>query len=164
MTDTTAQTRLAHTGEDGVEIGETLPERTHYAHTRYAASNTPGVIWFDPRDGREKFAIGTTGEDLEAVGDEAITGVAIKPFRPESFGDPAAKYVVKIQLVRRERENADREAYETFVRINTYGRSEVCESLAAAREYCRENVPGYADAPRKDAVRERTDIGSSEGE
>ncbi|ELY85413.1 hypothetical protein [Natrinema gari] len=155
------QTTLEAVG-DTPEIGVTLEKRTHYAHTRYAASETAGVIWYDPRDGRENYAVpNPTPEDALAVGEDTMTRVKIRPHRPASHGDPADRYVVNYSVVRKVEIDTTTEGWvapnlpDTYVDTRTYGGSEVFDSLEAAREYCRENVPGYADAPRKDAVRAR---------
>jgi len=161
MSDTKSQRELAEystdqTGADSPEIGVSLDDRTHYAHVRYAASDEAGVVWYDPRDGREYYTLpDAPADDAMAVGDEAVTSVKIMPFRPAAHGEPAEKYVIKRQRKRKEREGVDREWLDEYVRVNTYGTSEVHESLEAAREWCRENVAGYATAPRRDAVSAR---------
>lgn len=152
----TDQPTLSEATDPGPEIGITLDERTHYAHVRYAASETAGVIWYDPRDGREKFSTGETGADLEDVGDECLTSVRVHPFRPGSHGDPGERYFVEQNVTRKERHNADRDGYEEYVITGSYGRTEVFDSLADARQWCRENIDGYADAEYRDAVAERT--------
>ncbi|AQL41649.1 hypothetical protein BV210_02485 [Halorientalis sp. IM1011] len=152
------QQTLAASADTGPEIGKSLAERTHYAHVRYAAIDEAGVIWYDPRDGREYFTTGASGDDLQAVGDEVLTSVKIIPFRPSDHGEPAARYVINPQLSRKVRHNEDCEFREEFVRTDTFGKSDVVESLAAAREWCREHIPGYDDADYRNAVAERTDI------
>ena len=156
QTQTTLDTDL--TGADAPEIGVTLTDRTHYAHTRYAASDEAGVVWYDPRDGREYYATGTSGDDLTTVGDETRTSVEVTPYQPTEFGTPAARYVVNQHIARYERRNAECDWRETFETVGHYGRSEVFDSLDDARAWCCDHVDGYASAPRRDAVGDRTDI------
>lgn len=144
------------TGADSPVIGKQLDDRTHYAHVRYAARDEPRIIWYDPRDGREKFATGNFDEDLDAVGDKYLTNVKIKPFRPATFGNPADRYIIEKNYARKNIYNEDRKGHETYVGIRHSVASEVFESLEAAREWCRDHVDGYRDAPRRDAVAERT--------
>lgn len=143
------------TGADAPTIGEDFDGRTHYAHARYAANNQPGIIWFDPRDGREHYALEAGEDDLDDVGDEVLTRVSIKPYRPTDHGRPADQYSVKQQTPRRELVNADSEFHETTTQVATYVETEVFDSLEAAREWCRSNIEGYTEAPRRDAVRSR---------
>lgn len=145
------------TGADSPPIGEQLTEYTHYAHVRYAASDESAVVWYDPRDGRERFVTGNREADLDTVGDEHLSSVAIKPYRPESFGDPATKYLIERNYARKELLNADRDWCDTSVIVSTFGKSDVVEGLETAREWCRENITGYATAPRRDAVAARID-------
>lgn len=153
----TLSTAAARARDDGPSVGADVSERTHYAHTRYAVSDAAGVIWFDPRDGRENFATGRDADALQSVGDEVVTGCAIRPHRPTCQGDPAAEYVVKRHRTERVRRNADCEFRETIVRNESYVASIVCDSLAAARAWCAEHIPGYAAAEWRDAVSARTD-------
>lgn len=155
---TTIETATVLDGDVGPAIGATLADRTHYAHTRYVVSDEPGVIWYDPRDGRENFATGRSGDGCDAVGDSVVTGCAIRPHRPTAHGDPAAEYVVKRHRTELVRRNADCEFRDTIVRQESYVQSVVCESLAAARAWCCEHIPGYEDAEWRDAVATRTDI------
>lgn len=48
----TRQPSLSEVTNERPQTGCALDERTHYAHTRYAATEH-GVIWYDPRDGHE---------------------------------------------------------------------------------------------------------------
>ena len=145
------------TGADSPPIGQQLAGYTHYAHARYAASDESEVVWYDPRDGREWFATGKREADLTTVDDEHLSSVTVKPYRPESFGDPAAKYLIERNFARKERLNTDRDWCDTSVIVKTFGKSDVVEGIEAAREWCRKNIMGYADAPRRDAVAARTD-------
>ncbi|OLZ39088.1 hypothetical protein A6E15_19180 [Natrinema saccharevitans] len=140
---------------DGIEIGQQLDERTHYAHVRYAARDAPGVIWYDPRDGREylTFDVEADPDDLE-VGESVVTSVKIMPYQPAEYGEPAAKYVVKRQRAQKELVEPTGEG-EPFPTVRTYGGSEVFDSLEAARTHLRETFDEYAAAPRRDAVRTR---------
>lgn len=144
------------TGGDSPTIGKQLPDRTHYAHVRYAAADEAGIVWYDPRDGRERFATGKQDTDLDTGGDKHLTSVAIKPYQPESFGEPATTYLIERNHARKEQLNADREGCETTGSVAHSVQSDVVEGLETAREWCREHISGYADAPRRNAVAARS--------
>ena len=115
-----------------------------YAQARYAARDTPGVVWYDPRDGHE--AIRIDHDDSEIVaGQRRLVAAKIAPYQPAEFGTPAEQYFTEL-------------VFETRVTHDggTAARREVHDSLATARAYLGEHVPGYDDAPRRDAVRHRT--------
>jgi len=154
----TLDTAVARGFDDGPAIGADLAEHTHYAHTRYAVSDEPEAIWYDPRDGRENYATGLDGDALDAVGDEVVTGCAIRPHRPTTHGETAAQYVVRRHRTEMVRRNADCEFRETIERRESYVASVVCDSLAEARAWCCEHIPGYEDAAWRDAVAAQTDI------
>ena len=128
----------AHTNEaDG-------PTAPHYAHVRYAASDTPGVVWYDPRDGREAIRLDHDESEIEA-GQRRLVAAKVSPYRPAEFGTPAEWYLT-------ERVFETRDTHHS----GTSARREVHGSLAAARAHLGEHVPVYDDAPRRDAVRHRT--------
>ncbi len=140
---------------DDIEVGQQLEERTHYAHVRYAARDAPGVIWYDPRDGREyiNFGVETDRDDLD-LGESVVTSVKLMPYQPTEYGKPAEKYVVKRQRAQKELVEPTGEG-APFPTVRTYGSSEVFDSLEAARTHLRETFDEYAAAPRRDAVRTR---------
>jgi len=117
-----------------------------YAQVRYATRDTPGVIWYDPRDHRESIQLdhSETADELP-VGQRRLGGAAITPYRPAEFGTPAQQY--RTQLVSQE---GDTHGSRSFAR------TQVHDSLAAAQAHLSKHVPGYDDAPRRDAVRHRT--------
>jgi hypothetical protein len=115
-----------------------------YAHARYAARDTPDVIWYDPRDGRETIRISHDESEIVA-GQRRLVAAKITPYQPAEFGTPAERYLTELVFEERERHDS-----------GTAARREVHDSLTAARAYLREHVQGYGDAPRRDAVRERT--------
>jgi len=147
------------TGADSPQVGARLEERTHYAHTRYAAVEDPGVIYFDPRDGREKFCLGNSVDGLEHLDNRVMTSVTIKPYQSADFGQPANRYVVKRSYAELELFNVGDECTPPKVWPKSIGESEVLDGLEEAREFCREHVKGYETAPRRDAVDERLGIG-----
>lgn len=141
-----------------------LAERTHLAHVRYAASDEAGVIFTDPRDGRENFSTGQSGSDLD-VGEECITSVSIRPFRPSTYGEPADRYVTRrSRSMRREVESSKWGDDSTYEQTQQSALSEVHDSLGAARAWCREHVPGYDEADRVDVIATRTDIAPADTE
>jgi len=119
-----------------------------YAHARYAARDTPGVIWYDPRDGRETIRFEHDESEIVA-GQRRLVTARIAPYQPAEFGTPAERYLTV--LVFEERKGHD---------SGTAARREVHPSLADARAHLSEHVPGYDDAPQRDAVRERTGFDS----
>lgn len=147
-------TVTTQTTEDTPEVGQKLEERTHYGHVRYASRDSPGVIWYDPRDGRENFSFDVDPMAELDVGESTVTHAKIRPFRPSEYGEPADKYVVKITRTEKELFKHDTEPFET---TRQYGSSEQYDSLEAARDSLRERFDEYATAPRNDAVRSRTD-------
>ena len=148
----------------GIDLEYQASARTHRAHVRYAASDTPGVVWYDPRDGRERYTLTTEGSDsatestsvtvaaFDGMDDRVLTSVIVRPHRPGAAVD--GKYLIVRNYARLEtfrRFHAGRHI-DSVVRVGACVDSTVVDSLEAAREHCREHVPGYADAPRRDAV------------
>ena len=71
------------------------PTPPHYAHVRYAAWDTPGVVWYDPRDGRE--AIRIDHDDSEIVnGQRRLVAAKVSPYQPAEFGTPAERYLTEL--------------------------------------------------------------------
>ena len=120
------------------------PTAPHYAHVRYAASDTPGVVWYDPRDGREAIRLDHDQNEIEA-GQRRLVAAKVSPYRPAEFGTPAEQYLTERVFETRDTRHS-----------GTSARREVHDSLAAAQAHLREHVPAYDDAPRQDAVRHRT--------
>ncbi|WP_455448207.1 hypothetical protein [Natrinema thermotolerans] len=145
------------TGADTPEIGVTLETQTHRAHVRYAASETPGVIWYDPRDGRERYVCDrtVTMADFESMDDRVLTSVVVRPHRPGEAVDGRYCVVRNRNGLETFTRSIDGERVPGLVGIGSYRTADVFDSLEAAQEYCREHVAGYADAPRKDAVAAR---------
>ena len=145
------------TGADSPTIGETI-DYTHRAHTRYAANGEKSVIWYDPRDGREDYSIRSVEiGDFEDADDRILSRIKVRPFRPDEAVD--GRYVVQRHYARVEtlRRSLGGTMTETVSRVSSCTDAECFEDVEAAREWCRENVDGYADAPRRDAVRARGD-------
>ena len=115
-----------------------------YAHVRYAARDTPGVVWYDPRDGREASRLSYDDSEIEA-GQRRLVAAKITPYQPVEFDTPAEQYLTELVFETRDTHNS-----------GTVARREVHNSLAAAQAYLSERTPGYDDAPRQDAVRHRT--------
>ena len=119
------------------------PTSPHYDHVRYAARDTPGVVWYDPRDGRE--AIRTDHDDSEIVNGQCrLVGAKVSSYQPVEFGTPAERYLTELVFEMRDTHDS-----------GTSARREVHDSLAAAQAYLGNHVPDD-DAPQRDAVRERT--------
>ena len=137
MTETDAPDQAS--GDDG-------PTVPHYAHVRYAASDTPGVVWYDPRDGREAIQLDHDDSEIEA-GQRRLVAAKISPYRPAEFGTPAERYLTELVFETRDTHDS-----------GTVARREVHDSLATAQAYLSEHTPGYDNAPRRDAVRHRTGV------
>jgi hypothetical protein len=124
------------------------PTPPTYAHPRYAASDTPGVIWYDPRDNRESFS-----QDLSTeidTGERRVTSGKIGSYRPAEFGVPPEQYITKIGV------QYGPEQGDEFPFAHSAVSSEVHDSLDAAQAHLAKHVPGYEQAPRRDAVLHRT--------
>ena len=132
------------------------PTPPTYAQVRYAARDTPGVVWYDPRDNREAICIDYDKSEIVA-GQRRIVGANISPYRLAEFGTPAERYLTELVFERRKIHDS-----------GTAARREVHDSLAAAKAHLSEHVPDYDDTPRRDAVRHRTGFDAttpdSEGE
>ena len=140
-------------------IGIAVDERTHYAHARYAMIDEPGVIWYDPRDGHEKFQVPNTpaGVDL-SLGERVLTHVTIHAKRARcQVVDPTEhEWVVEYQFKTREvferpSDLPDREYTAHYARSETY--DTVREARVAAGERCA----AYAEAEYRNAVEERAE-------
>ncbi|PCR88625.1 hypothetical protein [Natrinema ejinorense] len=153
----TLETTSDLTGTDAPEIGVTLENHTHRAHTRYAGHDEPETIWYDPRDGRECYSLPgeITFADFDDADDRVLSSVQVHPHRPGEAID--GKYVVirHYAYIETLRQFHAGEHVDSVSRIGSCRDSDVFDSIEAAREWCCEHVAGYADAPRKDAVRAR---------
>jgi len=147
----------ALTGADSPAVGVTLENRTHRAHARYAARETPGMVWYDPHDGRERYVLDreVTMADFTAMDDRVLTSVVIRPHRPGEAVDGRYCVVRNRNGIETFTRFIDGERVPGLARIASYRKADVFDSLEAAREWCREHVAGYVDAPRKDAVAAR---------
>jgi len=150
----TEQTSEHHAASDKYD-GPTPPT---YAHPRYAASDTPSVIWYDPRDNRESF-----NRDLNTevdTGERRVTSGKIGPYRPAEFGVPPERYITEIGIQYGPEEGDEVPSPRSAVS------SEVHDSLDAAQAHLAKHVPGYEQAPRHDAVLHRTgcDIAAHDSE
>ena len=117
-----------------------------YAHARYAARDTPGIVWYDPRDGRESIRI-EHGDSEIVSGQRRLVAAKVSPYQPAEFGTPAERYLTELVFETRDTHDS-----------GTSARCEVHDFLAAAQAHLSEHVSGYDDAPRRDAVRHRTGL------
>jgi len=131
------------------------PIHTHYAHARYAASDTPGVIWYDPRDNREVFNRGLS-EEIDN-GERRVRSARVSAYRPPKFGVPPEQYITEISVEYGPAEGAE------FPYPRSAVSSEVHDSLDAAQAHLKEHVPSYEQAPRRDAVLHRTGFEATTG-
>lgn len=154
-----SQATIPEVTGDAPTIGQSIDCRTHYAHVRYAAAETPGVVWYDPRDGHEYL---TTGADtsLEAIeeGDRVLTSVRIhaKHGRCQA-ADPDGEWVVRRAFAEAElfqplRLDADPERH-----VVTAETTDVYEDVHEARSAAAETVDAYEEAPYRNAVAHRLD-------
>lgn len=127
-------------------------DETHYGHVRYAAHETAGVRWYDPRTGAEYLQL-PTDESLDD-GERRLLYVRIVPYRPSEFGTPADQYATELIYQRREDDYTHQ----------SRGRGDVCDSLDEARSALRATVDDYDEYPRKDAVKERTGMDFTEAD
>jgi len=119
-----------------------------YAQARYAARDTPGVVWYDPRDNHESFS-----RDLsEEIGDSErrVRRASIGAYQPAEFGVPPEQYITKIGV------QYGPERGDEFPYPHSAVSTEVHDSLDAAQAHLAEHVPGYEQAPCRDAVLHRT--------
>ena len=152
------QRTIEQTAGTAPTIGVAIDERTHYAHARYAMSDKAGVIWYDPRDGREKFRVPGVPADVDlSVGERVLTHVSIHPKRACcQVVDPAEhEWVVEFNIKTREvferpPDLPDREYTAHYAKSVTY------ETVRAARAAAGERCVAYADAEYRNAVEERT--------
>jgi hypothetical protein len=148
------QASLDEAASDAPTTGVGLDERTHFAHVRYAASNHPGVIWFDPRDGHEKlsFDVDKSKSALE-LDEPVLSAIQLYGHRNRcGIVDPGESWVVEwinTELVEFEPVGLDA---DPDTHVETHRGTEVFESQAAAREAARERYTRYRDAPYRDAV------------
>ena len=124
------------------------PTPPTYAHPRYAASDTSGVIWYDPRDNRESFRR-TLSTEIDND-ERRVTSGKIGPYRPAEFGVPPEQYITEVGIEYGPEED------DEFPYSRSAVSSEVHDSLDAAQAHLADHVPGYEQAPRRDAVLHRT--------
>lgn len=139
-------------------IGVGVDEQTHYAHARYAMIDEPGVIWYDPRDGREKLRVPNVpaGVDL-SLDERVLTHVTIHPKRAmcQVVDSEEHEWVVEYQVKTRELferppDLPDREYTAHYTGSDTYDTAQEARSAAAGR------CDAYADAEYRNAVEART--------
>lgn len=122
------------TGSDSPTVGETLETTTHRAHTRYAAHDEPGVVWYDPRDGRENYTIrqDITVAAFDGMDNRVLLGISVRPFRPDEAAD--GRYVVFQHKGWPETFSRfiDGEHIDGLVRVGTVRDSDVFDSLEEA--------------------------------
>lgn len=155
-----SQTTIPQSTDDGPAIGIELDERTHFAHTRYAASETAGVIWFDPRDGNEWFVLtGVASDDEIGLGDRELTSIHLYPHRKKGqIVDPAEdKFVVEYHFKTREVFEKP-PGIDDIEYVTSYSGSDVYEDVYSAREAAAELCEEYASAIRKNAVEHRMEV------
>ncbi|GGL57472.1 hypothetical protein [Halocalculus aciditolerans] len=159
------QPTLSELATDEPEIGVSIDVEASYAHVRYAALDEPGVIWFDPRDGREYLAVNIDPERSElSVDERVVTSVRLRAKHgrgPEV--DPDGEWVARVGYATLEEYERTGLETGTGIRKKNVEASEVFEGVHSAREWCRETVPAYATAEYRDAVAARVE-GVSAGE
>lgn len=134
-----------------------IDERTHYAHVRYAATETPGVIWYDPRDGRERLNldVDTSVEDL-ALDERKLTGLRLHGHRNVcGIVDPSERWVLERLYAKKVKYAPIGLDADPDVRVESYRSSEVFEDQKAARDAAAETCEVYAEAEWRDAVAAR---------
>lgn len=140
--------------DDGPEIGIELDERTHFAHARYAAAETAGVIFYDPRSGLERLSFENipADDDLE-VGEKCYTSLKIYPHRARSRPANAEQaFALECHYARREEHEKPGKTTDSYEIVHSYSDSDVYESLYAARTAACERFEEYDKAEYRDAV------------
>jgi len=143
---------------DRPTTGVAIDERTHYGHVRYAATETPGVIWYDSRDGRERLTL-DADTSLDALGSDGrvLTAVELHGHRNVcGIVDPSERWVLEATYARTVEYEPLKLDAEPRERIETVVGSEIFEDQAAARDAAAEKCAVYADAEWRDAVTHRT--------
>ena len=107
--------------------------------TRPASSGTT-------RDGREAIRI-DHGDSEIIAGQRRLVAAKVSPYQPTEFGTPAEQYLTELVFEMRDTHDS-----------GTAARREVHDSRATAQAHLGEHVPTYDDAPRRDAVRHRTEV------
>lgn len=151
----------AHQEPPAIDGDMEIDKQTHYAHVRYAAGDTPGVIWYDPRNGQERLALAVdTSRDALEPGEQVLTtiGIYCKHHRAQAV-DPDAEWVLdRYYTYKEEIECVDG---STETRVSGCRSAETHESLTAAREAASEKHQEYTEAPYKNALDERVDRGDA---
>lgn len=158
MTDAAAskQSTIAESAGDQPTVGIPVDERTHYAHARYAMHEQAGVIWYDPRDGHEKFRLEDVPTDEETgLEDEHLTHLTLHAKRQRcQLVDPDSEWVVKYQYKTREVIEKS-PGIEDREHIVCYRGNDIYEDVSAAREAAAEMCEQYEEAEYRDAVKHR---------
>lgn len=157
------QSSLSEATNERPATGVSLDERTHYAHVRYAAGDHPGVIWYDPRDGREYLSLDVdTSLDALELEERVLTGVRLHGKRNVcGIVDPSEEWVLEIHHASKAEYDVIGDVDETANHVECYRGSEIFESQEAARDAAAEQVEAYADAPYRNAVEARLGDGDA---
>ena len=154
-----SQATIQAVSGDAPTIGRSVDVRTHYAHVRYAAAETPGVIWYDPRDGHEYLATGTETslEELDE-NDRVVTSVRLhaKNGRCQE-ADPNDEWVVRRTFAEIEHFQPLRVDAEPEPHVVTAETTEVYDDVYEARKAAADLVEDYSEAPYRNAVTQRLD-------
>jgi len=149
-----AQPTLEASMHEEPSVGQSLDVRTHYAHVRYAATETPGVIWYDPRDGHEKLSLGRgpSVDDLDADA-RILVGVTLYAKRSRcQLVSPDQEWVVEQHIAFRQEYQPLQLDADTEYRVGVASETQVFEDVYTARSWCREHIPEYDDAEYRNAV------------
>lgn len=154
----TRQPSLTEATNDRPQTGFPLDQRTHYAHVRYAAKEIPGIIWFDPRDGRERLTL-DTDTSLSALDEDeqVLTSIELRGHRNVcGVVEPSQKWMLLINYAVRAEYQIVGWRDETVDRVESHCETHIFETQAAARVAAEEQVEEYAAADYRNAVEYRT--------
>ena len=154
-----SQATIQAASGDAPRIGRSVDVRTHFAHVRYAAAETPGIIWYDPRDGHEYLTTGaeTSLAELDQ-NDRVVSSVRLhaKHGRCQE-ADPNDEWVVRRAFAEVEQFKPLRLDAEPEPHVVTAEETDVYEDVHAARNAAADLVEVYAEAPYRNAVAHRLD-------
>lgn len=154
-----SQATIQEVSGEAPTIGRSVDCQTHFAHVRYAAAETPGVIWFDPRDGHEYL---TTGAEtsLEALdqGDRVLSSIRLRAKHGRcQEADPNDEWIVRRAFAEVEHFQPLRLDADPVPHVVTAETTDVYEDVYEARGAAAKLADAYAEAPYRDAVAHRLD-------
>lgn len=128
-------------------------ERHFAPNARYAASNNPGIRWFDPETEQEHFSRPIGVNDLLDAGAslnnpdgiKLVSRVEINPYQP-----PSERW--QVEVVKTRLDVRKKNGHVDFVTTQSFVKTEVFDDRDDAVVWAEEGVEAFRTAEQQDAI------------